>query len=284
MAVDLTEHLVLVSADRTPLWIDAWCYGEKLLNRGEPAPWNNVGQLAAFAGKLQDLVASDVLMIDVQPFYDYWLHHNPALLEAMAEKRRLGYPLRTLLADLAARTQVHEHIEALCNSNSELPVVLAMPSPRRWMAWAYCRSKGVESVDVSWEDAESASIYVADYLRTFADCPLSGVLLRESPGSGPKDLSEVARYQPVVNVARHYQWRVVLDTGDDGGVSDSDDGEILFLGADIAGLSGVRVTELDGQGKSRHGLAGCYCYIQVPDDAVPETVLDLLASLREPVH
>ena len=98
MAVDLKDHLAAVSTNRTPLWIDAWSYGETLLNRGERAPWNDVGQMAAFVGKLQDLVASDVLMVEVQSFYDYWLQHNPALLEAMAEKRRLGYPLRTLLA------------------------------------------------------------------------------------------------------------------------------------------------------------------------------------------
>ncbi len=284
MAVDLTDHLVAVSAERTPLWIDAWRYGEKLLNRGEPAPWNDVGQLVSFAGKLQDLVASDVLMVEVRPFYDYWLQRNPELLEAMAEKRRLGYPLRTLLADQAARSLFHEHVEALCRTNSQLPVLLAMPSPRQWMAWAHCRSRGVESVEVSWDDAESAAMYLADYLRTFADCALSGVLLRDAAGSGPRDLSEVARYQPVVNVAKHYQWHVVLDTGDDAGMTFPDADRMSVLGSDIAGLSGVRATAgLVGQGEaSPRGKAGCYCYVQVPETAVPESVLEHLENLRNP--
>ena len=283
MAVDLKDHLAAVSTNRTPLWIDAWSYGETLLNRGERAPWNDVGQMAAFVGKLQDLVASDVLMVEVQSFYDYWLQHNPALLEAMAEKRRLGYPLRTLLADQAARTRFHEHVEALCNSSRELPVLLAMPSPRQWMAWAYCQCRGVESVDVSWDDAESAAMYVADYLRTFADCALSGVLLRDSAGCSPRDLSEVARYQPVVNVARHYQWHVVLDAGDDGDATFPGGEGVIFLGSDIAGLSGVRVTGIgEQQDVFQTPQSGSYCYARIPATAVPETVLEHLENLRNP--
>jgi hypothetical protein len=86
---------------------------------------------------------------------------------------------------------------------------------------------------------------------------LSGVLLRESPGRGPVGASEAARYQLVVNVARHYPRSVVPDDGADGGAVACDSEAWLFLGADSAGLSGVRVTEMEGPGDgSRFGQAG----------------------------
>jgi hypothetical protein len=284
MAVDLKDHLAAVSSRRTPLWVDAWKYGETLLNKGEEAPWDDLGQLVSLAGKLQNLVASDVLMVEVQCCYDYWTKRHPELLSAMAEKRRLGYALRTLLADQACRAQLHECIDALGNTHSGLPVVLAMSSPRHWMARAYCQAREIESVEVSWEDAESASMYMADFLRAFADCELSGVLLRESPGGGPTNAAELARYQPLINVARHYQWAVVLDNGEDSCATGFGGDEVCFLGADIGEVSGVRVTGLGGQvdfaGLAR---AGAYCHVRIPADAKPESVLDALDTLRSPV-
>ena len=283
MTVDLTQHLLTISADRNPLWIDAWRYGENLLNKGQPAPWDDVGQLVSFAGKLQALVASDVLMVEVQSFYDHWLAQNPALLQAMAEKRRLGYPLRTLLADEAARAQLHQVVQALCDSNSQLPLLLTMPSPRQWMARACCQARGIESVDVSWDDAESASMYLADNLRTYADCPLSGLLIRDEPGEGPSNASELARYQPLVNVAAHYQWQVVLDGCGEGEVDTAAAGGVLLLGADIGGLSGVRVTGIDEPPGVAASLPGnCYFHVAVPENATPERVLEFLDNLRRP--
>ena len=284
MAVDLKDHLAAVSPRQTPLWIDAWNYGETLLNKGEEAPWDDVGQMVSLVGKLQNLVASDVLVIEAQSFFDYRTRRHPELLAAMAEKRRLGYALRTLLADQPCRDQLHECVGALCDTHNGLPVMLAMSSPRQWMGRAHCQARVLGSVEVSWEDAESASMYMADFLRSFADCELSGVVLRESPGDGPGNASELARYQPLINVSRHYQWSVVLDKGEGGRETDCHSDEVLFLGSHIGALSGVCVTELGGQGQcSDLDREGAYCHVRIPADAKPEAVLDALDTLRSPV-
>ena len=278
MTTDLKDHLLAVSASRTPLWIDAWRYGEKLLNKGQPAPWDDVGGLVALAGKLQDLVGSDVITVEIPSFYDHWLAHNPVLVQAMAEKRRLGYPLRTLLADQGARQHLHQVVDALGDCHPGSPLVLAIPSPRQWMARAYCRARGVESVEVSWDDAESAAMYLADYLRSFADCRLSGVVVRDSPGDGPTDASEVARYQPLINVAQHYRWHVVLDGGGDGALDSYNGNDVLILGGPIDGLTGFRLDDFGAVSDANDEKH--YCYIRVPEDATPERVLETLEKLR----
>ncbi len=281
MTAELAKHFQSIAADRTPLWIDAWGYGEKLLNKGQPAPWDDVAGLVSLANKLQDLVGSDVLTVEVLPFYDYWLARHPALLQAMAEKRRLGYPLRTLLADPEARSQLHQIVEALGDSHAEVPLVLALPSPRQWMGRACCQARGIESVEVSWDDAESASMYLADYLRSFADCRLGGVLVRDLPGEGPADASELARYQPLINVAQHYRWCVVLDGGAVTAIDGCDGNHVLTLGGAIDGLTGLRITDFDNPG-DLPTLAGGkhYCHVQVPEGAIPERVLECLENLR----
>jgi hypothetical protein len=281
VVADLSSHLVSIAAERVPLWIDAWRYGERLLNKGQPAPWDDVGMLASFTGRLQSLVSSDVFMVEVASFYDHWLQRHPALLQAMAEKRRLGYPLRTLLADQGAREELHQIVEALSGIHGDVPLVLAMPSPRCWMALACCQARGLGSVEVNWDDAESAAMYLADYLRVFADCQLSGVLLRDLPGEGPADASEAARYQPVVNVARHYQWCVVLDSGVEGGIEGCNEEGLLFLGSPIGGLSALRVTDVDALPELPGDFgARYYCHVQVPEDGNPERVLECLQELR----
>ena len=126
-------------------------------------------------------------------------------------------------------------------------------------------------------------MYLADYLRTYADCPLSGLLIRDEPGEGPSNASELARYQPLVNVAAHYQWQVVLDGCGEGEVDTAAAGGVLLLGADIGGLSGVRVTGIDEPPGVDASLPGnCYFHVAVPENATPERVLEFLDNLRRP--
>lgn len=282
MPLDIRSHLTQLATDRTPLWIDGWQYGQRLLNRGEAAPWHDAGAFVSFFGRLQGLLRSDVLVIEVAAFYRKWLQDNPGLLAAMGEKRRLGYALRTLLADQHARAPLHEIVKAVCDTNPGLPLVLALPSPRQWMGEAYCRAKGLDSVEVSWDDAESGAMYVADFLRVFADCDVSGLLLRDAPGAGPADASDVARYQPVINVARHYRWQVVLDGCADGCAADPGSGVSLCLGSPDSDSPIAKFPAADWDRAGSAKLAGKLCaYVEIPPEAVPEQVLESLGRLRD---
>jgi hypothetical protein len=276
MSVVLTQYLEKLATEHTPLWIDAWAYGKALLARGGEPPWGDVGELVAYHRQLQSLVGSDIVVIELESFYHSWLQQSPGLLAAMAAKKRLGYALRTLLADTAAREHLHEIVDALAGLYPDRPVLLALPSPKHWMAIAYCQAHALNEVEVSWDDAESASMYIADYLRSLADCDISGLVLRDS--KGPSTDEEVARYQPVLNVAEHYRWQVVMD----GCSQDYQPGPaqgISFCLANGAGKNACPKISLDTW---QHGVADkpAFLYLTIPEDAVPESVLEWLDAAR----
>ena len=280
--VVLTEHLASLPDASIPLWIDGWDYGEKLLNKGNTAPWGDVGAFVSFHKQLQGLLGSDVLTVNVAAFYDFWLQQHPELLQEMASKRRLGFALRTLLANQSARQQLHEVVAAVCESNSGMPVLLEMSSPKSWIGDAHCKAQNKANTEVSWDDAESASMYVADFIRFFSDCALSGILLHDSEGEGPSSEADTLRYQPVINVAQHYNWQVVLN-----GCSYD------FTASPEQGVSVCLGSQEDAQGQilppsyfsDRQGTpfisTGQFIYVVVPSDAIPEFVLDCLAKLRK---
>ena len=274
MSVVLTQYLEKLATEHTPLWIDAWAYGKALLARGGEPPWGDVGELVAYHRQLQSLVGSDIVVVELESFYHSWLQQSPGLLAAMAAKKRLGYALRTLLANTAAREHLHEIVDALAGLYPDRPVLLALPSPKHWMAIAYCQAHALNEVEVSWDDAESASMYIADYLRSLADCDISGLVLRDS--EGPSTDEEVARYQPVLNVADHYRWQVVLDGCSQGYQSGSGQGVSFCLG-DSSGNSGCRKASLDAW-QSGATENSAFLYLTIPVDAVPESVLEWLEA------
>ncbi len=291
MAIDITHYLNTISSEQPPVkhsvWVDAWDYGNQLLNKGQPAPWHDIAAIIAHIKKLQSLVSSDILTLEVGDFYTSWLRSHPTLLHTMGDKRRLGYALRTMLAEQGAREQLKEIIDALCESYCDKPVVLAIPSPKKWIASAYCDAKDIDAVDISWDDAESASMYVADFLRSFSGCDISGVLIRDNTDQGPASDAEVARYQPVLNVAEHYRWQSILEGCPQNYVPNPNTGISFSLrGRQQSQHSSPPFTalKLSAQDWTQHPQSmepgNACCYVCIPADAIPETVLEKLTQLR----
>lgn len=282
MTIELTTWLKQVAQQRNPVWVDGCAYGETLLNKGKPAPWDDVGALVSYIKQLQGLLKSDVLVIDIARFYEFWLNSNPNLLAAMGVKKRLGYALRTLLADQTARDQLHEVVMAICTSCSNTPIVLSMPSPKLWIGTAHAKAKNIDQVEVSWEDAESGAMYMADFLRIFSDCSLSGILIEDGGLAGPQHDTHIRSYQPIFNVANHYHWEVSLK-----GCAPS------YTPAPELGVA-VAISESNSDAQGQILASQCwresvelplaqdkFWYVIIPRDAVPEQVLEVLAKLRE---
>lgn len=283
MSINLQAHLSTVAQQQTPLWIDGWDYGEKLLRKGS-SPWGDVAALVSFFNQLQSLIKSDVLTIDLGSFYDYWLQEHPALLGAMGAKNRLGYALRTLLADAEARRHLKEIVSAICQVHKTTPVLLSFPSPRRWLGTAHGKAKQLQNVEVSWQDAESGAMYLADFLREFSGCGLSGIVIREVSGEAPGCDKETASYQPMINVARHYEWSVVLDGCADDYAPAPEVGVTLCLGLSNDKAQGRKLAPSFWSGSDSPDITladNQFWRVDIPADAVPERVLDALATLRE---
>src|SRR6185312_15268777 len=86
----------------------------------------------------------------------------------------------TLLGDERARADAAEAVGALAATKGTAPLVLTVPAPGRWLAAAAAQAHpGAAAPDAG--QAETAAMYSADFLRTFSDSGVDGLLLDEGP-------------------------------------------------------------------------------------------------------
>jgi hypothetical protein len=194
-----------------PLWFDAAAYGRARLLGGGDVPWDSPAELSSFFAKIGGMFHSDAILVDVADMFAQRAAADQQLRAAMASRSRPGYALRTLLADEQARGTAAEAVRVLAASRGPVPLVLTMPAPGQWMVAAAQQAQRVGS-DPGPPDAghaETAAIYSADFLRMFAGAGVDGLLLDE--GRVPAgELIHPEAYRPVLNVADHYEWPVLI--------------------------------------------------------------------------
>lgn len=264
---------VLRSDDR-PVWIDWTEYAGRLLAAGHP-PWLDATAAVAWQKKSQALLRSDVLSIPVERIAAAWIAEHPALREAMAARSRPVYPVKTLLGDEGLRSLLVATVRAMRASMPGPLVALSLPSPRAWVGEAY-RQAHDATVDAGDDEADSAALYLADFLRPFGDAGVDVVELVETDATEPACDTDTACYQSVCNVAAHYRWDIGLRVS--GRRYDGSRGTFDFI------TSGGVVPECihgwlvdaefwSGQPLPARGSSG-FWYATVPADANPEQVLE----------
>ena len=267
----------LAAAKGKVLWLDYTDYAGKLL-AGGAVPWLDVGALVAWQRKAQGLLKSDVVALPLAPLCAAWLKKNPALAAAMGEKKRAPYPLKTLLADAPLRAHIAELLAGLRASFAGATLALVIPSPRQWLAVTYAQAHGGADVEVGADEADTAAMYLADFLRAFGESGVDVLLLEESEQSEPASTEELEWYRPVLNVAAHYRWATGLRLP----AAKHHVSGVDFLIAPRA-VNGARVlTALPPafwSGKIA-APAGDARFAAIPGDAKPETVLERLGVLR----
>ena len=193
-------------------WFDSLAYCQAKLLSGRGVPWDSPGEVTAFFGKAQGMFRSDALLVDLGDLLAWRVADDDSLRAAMAARSRPGYALRTLLGDEHARTVAAEAMTAVAASAGALPVVLSVPSPARWLAVAAAQAGAGADPGAGPPDpdrAETAAMYTADFLRTFAGRGVDGLLLDEGPVAAG-DLIHPEAYRPVLNVADHYGWPALI--------------------------------------------------------------------------
>ena len=197
------------SGRATPVWFDSLAYCREKLLGGGAVPWTAPGELGSFFGKAQGMFGSDAVVVDVSDLSAERVSGDPALAEAMARRSRVAFALRTLLADDRLRATATDALAAIAGAGGGAPVALSIPSPARWMATA------AEQPDAPAGDGgppdpdhvDTASMYVADFLRAFAGAPVDALVLDEAATEAGA-LAGADAYRPVLNVAAHYEWPV----------------------------------------------------------------------------
>ncbi len=283
MCAALVERIAAGAKTKPLLWLDHFGYSARVLAGGS-IPWLDAAEFLAYYCKAHRLLRPGVAPLPLEGFFDAWLTAHPSLVAGMAGKRRVGFALKTLLSAEGPRSLLSEIAAAARDSLASTPLVITAPSPRRLIAWAHARANDVADlaeVEVSGDDVESASMYVADFLRTFAESRVDALLLEETSGRGPRSAEEVGRYQPVINVARHYRWDVGLKVPDSAFAPGTEQGiDFCIANARWGGVGSVILDEAFWAGEPAPPVPGTgFYFARVPEDAAPEDVLARLATL-----
>ncbi len=267
---------------RPVVWLDSIGYTARLLEAGKP-PWLEIGSFLSWQRKAQSLVRSDVIALPAESVVAALIAQHPQLQSLMTGKSRPLFPLKTLLADALVRDHLTEMLTGLRACFPGVPLALIIPSPRRWVALSYAQAFGIDaSCEVGADEFQSASMYVADFLRVFSECGIDALLLDEAADTEPASADEIEWYRPVLNVATHYRWvsglrlplaDVALGTVD--GVS------YLIAPRGLAARTGISTPPSFWAGSPLpQCLAGQFRYVEIPVDANPEFVLDRLEFIN----
>lgn len=284
MAIDLVNYLD--DRENHPrLWINFNSYAKKLLSKGEN-PWTTPASYMSFYGQAHGLVKADVAVLDIWDLYQHWMQEDKGALESMVTNRRVTAPVKKMLEAFAPRELLAEVITAVSNNyNGSVPIVLIIPSPRALVVKAYraANDGDIEPDDMS---VDTASMYLADYLRYFSETEISGVLLMEDESLMPLNSEELSWYQPVFNVTKHYRWAVGihLPTAIENFVlPEGVNFSIVPAQSGLADESlGIDISEnlWDQSSEPLEGKDRGFYYLSIPESSMPEAVLETLSTLK----
>jgi len=274
--MSLLAKMETAAAGRVPLWLDDACYSAALLAGGSP-PWSEASEYGAWRRRAQSLLRSDVAMFPLQSASIAWLCSHPQRTAMLRVKRRPLLPLKTLLADVELRAHLTELLGALRGASAELPLVLSCPLPGAFAATVFHAAFG-ESCEIDEDDADSASVYLADMLRVFGDIGVDGVLLGQTSDVIDAPLDAVC--QPIFNLAAHYRWEIGRLQPPHYPV----DGLAFVVSAPPTHPAIPTGTVVDAafwtQATTDAPAAGAFLYAEIPATLAPETVLSRLDVLR----
>jgi hypothetical protein len=285
VAIDLVDYLT-TEGNSPRCWINFTAYAKKLLLKQDSNPWSTPAGYMDFYRQAHGLVRADVAVIDVWDMFRHWMQEDVEAIPSMAGKRRPTAALKTMLEMFGPRELLAEIITAMTsNYGASVPMALVMPSPRSLLARANRAANGIDT-ELDEMSVDTASMYVADYLRYFSETELSGVLLMEDPTLMPGSREELNWYQPVYNVANHYRWSVGLHLPFVGeGFALPDEVDFTIVSAEVAGPGTTAVdisNRVWGESDTETSPApvnGFY-YLSIPESSRPELVLEALAKLR----
>jgi hypothetical protein len=263
------------------IWLDSCDYAGRLL-AGGAAPWLDVAAFVAWQRKAQGLLKSSVVSLPVARVIAAWLEAHPELRETMAAKTRAVHPLKILLSDEALRAHLVELTRGLRSGVGGV-LALTMPSPRAWVGLAYQQAHG-EVVNVGEDEADSGSVYIADFLRAFGETGLDALLLQEFGEPQPVSSEELRAYQAVFNVAAHYRWDVGLRVPKLTQFSGDAPLPLAFVVAAESAPVGLPygaalAAEFWTDAAQPAAADVDFLFAEIPEDAEPELVLDRLSGL-----
>lgn len=269
------------------VWLKSSAYTRRLLLGEAGDPWVSGAHYLAYFSQAHGLLKPDVAVLEVGELYDAWnAAHGGALAESLGNRRKPATALRKLLEAEAPRKLLAEVVEAvLAHLRGQTPLVLSVPSPRRWMNHAN-ELTGSTDIALTADDAEDAAMYLADLVRSVSAFPLSGVLLEEGSDAANFNAEDLTRYTSIVNVMRHYRWSLALRLPNSAmpppeALANFD--AVISPAMDLAGAAalGRDISAAFATGDPITPLTGRQFYFAEIDPSLrPESVLEAVTRLR----
>ncbi len=245
------------------VWLDYAAYAGRLLADGAP-PWADAAALVAWYRSAQALLKSDVVALPVAELASARSGPMPAGASP-ATAADAAQLLGRILSDAGVRELAATSLAGLRAVFPALPLVLHLPSPGAWVQRVAQECGGDPDIELDEDAIDTAAVVMADFLRSFANSGLDGILVDELGNAPPAQADEL--YLPLLNVAQHYQWHSGWRRPGGGRC-----GFGFTLGAE--GDIEERDWQRAAGGKERPR------YLVIPRDAVPETVLETLEAQR----
>lgn len=255
------------SGRTTPLVIDHGDYGSAVLLQGGPVSWGDPAALVGYLRQVQSLLDPDLAYLDVEALLRAHLAATPSLAEAMGARSRTGYALRALLGDDDGVQKLRTVITTVKDSVRR-DVALAVPSPARFLPRAHAVA-GTDISDVTEDHADSASMYVAEWLGRLGGLPVGLVLFdaRASDGEqGGVAAESLAAYSSLTNVGDHLCIPLAMRSDEGIEMTDGDGGGV--------------VPDEFWTGAADAPEAGEWRLAHIPAEAKPEVVLERVAALK----
>ncbi|ANE81715.1 hypothetical protein A7U43_22685 [Mycobacterium adipatum] len=244
------------------LLIDDAEYSTTVIRQGSPIPWTDTTMATTHFDQVRALLNPDALWVDMGRLFLAHTDSRPDLVTAMGARTRVGYPLRTLLTDSDVLAASREMMETVAKT-ARRQLLLHVPSPASWLATAH-EIAGNPLSEVDADRADSASMYIAEWLGQLGSLPVALVLLDARNASLAETLAD---YTAVTNVSSHFGWTPAM-WQDERIDTAQDHASIGLIGAGFwTGDTDAPVPDAD------------VLVTTIPASASPERVLDQLAKL-----
>lgn len=260
-----TTFQTLLSTPYSPrlraLVLDSQAYAQAVLRQGREVPWSSPQEVANHYGQAQSLLHSDAVVLDLRSPMQAYLDEHPAIVDAMGARSRIGYALRTMLSneDLAERLL---ELVSVIGQTVGTPVLVQLPSPRVWLAWAHELAGVGDIAEITPEDIDDYTPYIANWIQGLPAEAVSGVILDERwpQANGPARV-DPGVYTPIANVAGHQRWALLIRDAE----------QLYHLDGEHADVVPASLWHEDAV--DLPAVGGAFWFAEIPASAVPETVL-----------
>ncbi|WP_104707329.1 hypothetical protein [Helicobacter ailurogastricus] len=185
---------------KAALIADARAYAHKVLMQHRPYPWHDPTLYSNYMKQVAALLRVDVLVLRFDKMLEEELKTNAELVAKMGEKKRQGYALKVFMQDEGIKESTSSLVNTATNT-LHVHILTQLPSPQQLLQMS-TQAVGAQA-DFSEEDIENASMYYADWLRSYKDSKVRGLLFDERTGTVKESL-----YQPILNTASNYHWEI----------------------------------------------------------------------------